>query len=222
MSGKNGKFEYLTEARHGQHRSIHRPSRGFVMAPRGLVPKDLFLGFLSLTLDKVMPGASRRGARYEGQGHATRDTPSAGKFRRVGKTRPRTRFALSTWPQFFCTGPQASRGLTPPLASGNGTRPRKVQGNPGHLLSASDACVQFAYRAAPRSASCGTPRLNNKRHWIWRFPDASATRFPGGLLGQIPGPISCCCNDMLSLDSHLEGTPSVPKSGEKWRFSSEI
>jgi hypothetical protein len=49
-----------------------------------------------------------------------------------------------------------------------------------------------------------------------------ATRFPCCLGGQASRPISCCCNDMLRLDSHLEGAPSLAKSGEKWRFPSRI
>jgi hypothetical protein len=64
--------------------------------------------------------------------------------------------------------------------------------------------------------------VSNERNSLWRFSDAAATRFLGRLGGQASGPISCCCNDMLSEDCHLEGAPSVPKSGEKWRFSSAI
>jgi hypothetical protein len=64
--------------------------------------------------------------------------------------------------------------------------------------------------------------VKHKRNSIWRFPDTRATRFPGRLLGQAPGHISCCCNDLPSPDCRLEGTPSVLKSGEKWRFSSGI
>jgi hypothetical protein len=63
--------------------------------------------------------------------------------------------------------------------------------------------------------------VNHKRNSIWRF-SAAATRFLGRLGGRASDPISCCCNDMLSEDCHLEGAPRVSKSGEEWRFSSEI
>ena len=62
----------------------------------------------------------------------------------------------------------------------------------------------------------------HKRNSIWRFSDAAATRFLGRLGGPASSPISCCCNEMLSLDCRLEGAPSVPKSGEIWRFSRGI
>ena len=55
-----------------------------------------------------------------------------------------------------------------------------------------------------------------------QFSGTPATGFLGRLGGQASSPISCCCNDMLSLDCRLEGAPSVPKSCRKWRFSSEI
>ena len=55
-----------------------------------------------------------------------------------------------------------------------------------------------------------------------QFSGTPATGFLGRLGGQASSPISCCCNDMLSLDCRLEGAPSVPKSCRKWRFSSRI
>ena len=57
------------------------PSRRF-----DVVPDDLFLGFLSLTLTRLY-----QVRLDEGQGHATRGTSSAGKFQRMGKARPRPR-----------------------------------------------------------------------------------------------------------------------------------
>ena len=62
----------------------------------------------------------------------------------------------------------------------------------------------------------------HKPNSILQFSGTAATGFLGRLGGQASSPISCCCNDMLSLDCRLGGVPSVPKSGEKWRFSSEI
>src|SRR5436305_6720574 len=62
----------------------------------------------------------------------------------------------------------------------------------------------------------------HKPNSILQFSGTPATGFLGRLGGQASSPISCCCNDMLSLDCHLEGAPSVPKSCRKWRFSSAI
>ena len=93
---------------------------------------------------------------------------------------------------------------------------RDRQGEIDFLMTA-----DFFFHGAPHLI-CRAQIVNNKRNSIWRFSDASATRFPGRLLGQAPGHISCCYNDMLSLDCRLEGTPSISKSGEKRRFSSEI
>ena len=65
---------------------IRRTRHGLV----GIVPKHLFLGFLSLTPEKVMS------ARLDaGKGIETRDTPSAGKFQRVGKAGPRRLLQLA-------------------------------------------------------------------------------------------------------------------------------
>src|SRR3954447_22254052 len=61
----------------------------------------------------------------------------------------------------------------------------------------------------------------HKPNSILQFSGTPATGFLGRLGGQASSPISCCCNDMLSLDCRLEGTPSVPKSCRKWRFFSE-
>jgi hypothetical protein len=117
--------------------------------------------------------------------------------------------------------PQSSRAWARPVPS------------PGAVcVSAPDPCDSFAYRAAPRSPSCGTPGpsgrefraqiMNHKRNSILQFSGTPATGFLGRLGGQASSPISYCCNDMLSLDCRLEGVPSVPKSCRKWRFSSEI
>ena len=62
----------------------------------------------------------------------------------------------------------------------------------------------------------------HKPNSILQFSGTPATGFLGRLGGQASSPISCCCNDMLSLDCRLEGVPSVPKSCRKWRFSSQI
>jgi hypothetical protein len=64
--------------------------------------------------------------------------------------------------------------------------------------------------------------VNHKPNLILQFSGTPATGFLGRLGGQASGPISCCCNEMLSLDCRLEGAPSIPKSCKKWRFSSEI
>ena len=64
--------------------------------------------------------------------------------------------------------------------------------------------------------------VNNKPNSILQFSGTPATGFLGRLGGQVSSPISCCCNDMLSLDCRLEGAPSIPKSCRKWRFSSKI
>jgi hypothetical protein len=64
--------------------------------------------------------------------------------------------------------------------------------------------------------------VNNKPNSILQFSGTPATGFLGRLGGQASSPISCCCNEMLSLDCRLEGAPSVPKSCKKWRFSSQI
>ncbi len=98
--------------------------------------------------------------------------------------------------------------------------PRDRQGEIDFLKTA-----DFFFHGALYSESARQFRaqiVNHKRNSIWRFSDAAATRFLGRLGGQASGPISCCCNDMLSEDCHLEGAPRVPKSGEKWRFSSQI
>jgi hypothetical protein len=47
------------------------------------------------------------------------------------------------------------------------------------------------------------------------FRAPSPTRFLGRLVGRASSPISCCCNDILSEDCRLEGTPRVPKSETK-------
>src|SRR5437764_11465128 len=101
-----------------------------------------------------------------------------------------------------------------------------------HLLTGSPCHLGVAYRAPPRSPSCGTPGLsgrefraqmvNPKPNSILQFSGTPATGFLGRLGGQASSPISCCCNGMLSLDCRLEGAPSVPKSCRKWRFSSKI
>jgi hypothetical protein len=49
-----------------------------------------------------------------------------------------------------------------------------------------------------------------------------ATGLLGRLAKQASSPISCCCNDMLSVSCRVEGAPTGAKSGEKWRISSEI
>ena len=110
-------------------------------------------------------------------------------------------------------------------SSFHGPRPT-IHGN------APDSCDRFAHWTAPRSPSCGTPGLsgrefraqmvNHKPNSILQFSGTPATGFLGRLGGQASSPISCCCNDMLSLDCRLEGAPSVPKSCRKWRFSSRI
>jgi hypothetical protein len=64
--------------------------------------------------------------------------------------------------------------------------------------------------------------VKHKRNSIWQFSGTPATGFLGRLGGQASGPISCCCNDMPSEHCRLEGAPRVPKSGEKWQFSSKI
>src|SRR3954452_23474822 len=62
----------------------------------------------------------------------------------------------------------------------------------------------------------------HKPNSILQFSGTPATGFLGRLGGPASSPISCCCNEMLSLDCRLEGVPSVPKSCRKWRFSSAI
>jgi hypothetical protein len=62
----------------------------------------------------------------------------------------------------------------------------------------------------------------HKPNWILQFSGTPATGFLGRLGGPASSPISCCCNEMLSLDGRLEGSPSVPKSCKKWRFSRAI
>src|SRR4051794_41875446 len=57
---------------------------------------------------------------------------------------------------------------------------------------------------------------------LLQFSGTPATGFLGRLGGQGSSPISCCCDEMLSLDCRLEGAPSVPKSCRKWRFSSRF
>src|SRR5436305_1354904 len=64
--------------------------------------------------------------------------------------------------------------------------------------------------------------VNNKPNSILQFSGTPATGFLGRLGGQASSPISCCCNEMLSLDCRLEGAPSAPKSCKKWRFSRAI
>jgi hypothetical protein len=54
--------------------------------------------------------------------------------------------------------------------------------------------------------------VKHKPNSILQFSGTTATGFPGRLCRQASSPISCCCNDMLSLDLRLEGAPSVPKS----------
>jgi hypothetical protein len=87
-------------------------------------------------------------------------------------------------------------------------------------------------RASPTRATIHEPRstvhsprpeiLNNKRNSRLQFSGTPATGLLGRLGGQASSPISCCCNDMLSLDGRLEGAPSVPKSCRELQFSSRI
>ena len=83
-------------------------------------------------------------------------------------------------------------------------------------------------RASPTRATIHEPRstvhsprpeiLNNKRNSRLQFSGTPATGLLGRLGGQASSPISCCCNDMLSLDCRQEGTPNVPKSCRELQF----
>ena len=127
----------------------------------------------------------------------------------MGKARPRARFACA----------RLNR------VSGSLTELLLDLRHAAHLLPGHLVILASLTELLPGSPSCGTPGLsgrefraqivNHKRNSIWRFSGAAATGFLGRLGGQASGPISCCCNDMLSQDCRLEGAPSVPKSGEK-------
>ena len=76
--------------------------------------------------------------------------------------------------------------------------------------------------------STGSPTLKesafgfHKRNSRLQFSGTPATGFLGRLGGQASGPISCCCNDMPSVDCRLEGTPSVPKSCRNGGFPAKF
>jgi hypothetical protein len=138
----------------------------------------------------------------EGQGHATRDTPSAGKFQRVGKAGPRARFALVRRIRVFSS-------LTDLLLDlGHAVLEVRELGD-GDLVGQDRPPRPELYRLG--GGNCpGT------------FRAPYATRLLGRLGGRASGPISWCCNDMPSEDCRLDGTLRVPQSGTKWHFSSEI
>jgi hypothetical protein len=179
---------------------------GFV----GIVPKDRCLGFLSLTLDKVMPGASRRKVRDEGQGHATRDTPSAGKFQRVGKARPRARFALARLIRVSSPFTELLLDLRHAVLQD------RELGDGHHVGQDGPPCPEPNRLGIGLLSEIGDPINRFRGHaGQLQFSGTPATGFLGRLGGQASSPISCCCNDMLSLDCRLEGAPSVPKSCKK-------
>ena len=105
-------------------------------------------------------------------------------------------------------------GLTGPTISGWG---RTQRGPPTHSRDRHTLARRDNWRREFRAQM-----VNNKPNSILQFSGTPATGFLGRLGGQASSPISCCCNDMLSLDCRLEGAPSVPKSCKKWRFSSRI